>query len=816
MAIIYSYPSKGSVASDDLFVISDASDNNKTKKITAQDIANFVDGEVTLQEVLETGSSAIGNTGNSWAGDMSLTQGGNIVLPQIARRFIVDVNGLTGGGSNKTAYLVGDLEIAGNGASDAGDLNMSGSFEVVGNGTIAGNLNMSEATSDIIFSGGTITSTSGFGVGIRPSAGQNIELDTGAGGNITLTGSGTADLIANMGGIIDITSTGNATFSTGTKDYLIADATSGNTTLEGKSTYIYSRGATGSVISIGGTISNTRPDSVMTQAENIFQVKTTTGSSRFYMHGGSGVDTPGINSVSSHSFYDEIRLGGTAATFNDADGSVLTPGVQGDAGTVGQLLASGGAGASASWINQDTLEPSQVCQTVTNKSGGVLNYGDIVSIDPAAPNQPQPDVIKADNTTLLPAVGMVSDVSIANNTEGKITKIGLIPDIDAAQFVGTIPVEGQIVYMAGGADAGKMTVDRPTGATTGIQNVGIITRVNGGGANFDVQVVTIGRTNALPNNDANALFTTNASNLPISTLGKLEVDVANDTILVGDSAGTTDVTINSNGFRGEVKNDTAAGVENLQIGYQSLEQAMAFGGTARSNVAIGIRAMQGLPGGGTPAAGSYNVAVGNDTLNSNQNLFGQVTGNTAIGHQALQGGPTNIADFNTAVGYQSLINLAGVTTGTADDNTAVGAFSLFNVTSGGENTAIGVGSGQAIVTGNQNTFLGHNSGTTVANMSNATAIGQNADVQGINGTALGQDSSVVGNNSVALGKGATAVGPGVVNINVSGVNGPTAVGGLFVTNSTALPPGLQPGDVYVLDAAAPNNATGHNLLCIHP
>ena len=814
MAIIYSYPSKSSVASGDLFVISDASDNNKTKSITAQDIADFVDGEVTLQEVLQTGSSALGETGGAWSGNMSLQSSAPTAGPQIARRFIVDVNGLTGSGTNKTAYLVGDLEIAGNGASDAGDLNMSGSFEVVGNGTIAGNLNMSEATSDIIFSGGAITSTSGFGVQVRPSAGQNIDLDTGAGGNINLTGSGTADLIANMGGIIDVTSAGNATFSTGTKDYIIRDAAAGSTTLQGKAVLLYTTGASGSVINLGGTISGTTPDSIMGQTDNVFQVKTISGTSRFYVHGGTGVDTPGINSVSPHSFYNEIRLGGTAATFNQADGAVLTPGVQGDAGTAGQLLASSGAGASASWIDQDTIEPSQVCQTVTNKSGGQLVYGDIVSIDPAAPNQPQPDVIKADNTTLLPAIGIVSDVSIANNAEGKITKIGLIPDIDAAQFVGTTPIEGRIVYMAGGADAGKMTIDRPTGATTGIQNVGLITRV--AGSNFDVQVVAIGRTNALPNNDANALFTTNASNLPISTIGKLEVDVAGNSMLIGDTAGATDVTINSNDFRGEIKNDSAAGIENLQIGYQSLEQAMDLGGTARSNVAIGIRAMQGLPGGGLPASGSYNVAVGNDTLNSNQNLFGQVTGNTAIGHQALQGGPTNIADFNTAVGYQSLINLAGVTTGTADDNTAVGAFSLFNVTSGGENTSIGVGSGQAIVTGNQNTFVGHNSGTTVANMSNATAIGQNADVQGINGTALGQDSSVVGNNSVALGKGATATGPGVVNINVSGINGPTAVGGLFIATSTTLPPGLQPGDVYVLDAAAPNNGTGHNLLCIMP
>ena len=118
MAIIYSYPQKTSVVADDTLVINDSADTNKTKLVTIQSIADFVDGEVTLQEVLQTGSSALGETGAAWAGNMSLQSSAPTAGPQIARRFIVDVNGLTGSGTNKTAYLVGDLEIAGNGASE--------------------------------------------------------------------------------------------------------------------------------------------------------------------------------------------------------------------------------------------------------------------------------------------------------------------------------------------------------------------------------------------------------------------------------------------------------------------------------------------------------------------------------------------------------------------------------------------------------------------------------------------------------------------------------------------------------------------------
>ena len=46
------YPAITPVAGDYL-VLTDVSDSNKTKTVTVQAIADFVDGEVTLQEVLD-------------------------------------------------------------------------------------------------------------------------------------------------------------------------------------------------------------------------------------------------------------------------------------------------------------------------------------------------------------------------------------------------------------------------------------------------------------------------------------------------------------------------------------------------------------------------------------------------------------------------------------------------------------------------------------------------------------------------------------------------------------------------------------------
>jgi hypothetical protein len=45
MAIIYTYPRKSTAEAGDLVVISDSADSNKTKQLTLQSIADYIDGE---------------------------------------------------------------------------------------------------------------------------------------------------------------------------------------------------------------------------------------------------------------------------------------------------------------------------------------------------------------------------------------------------------------------------------------------------------------------------------------------------------------------------------------------------------------------------------------------------------------------------------------------------------------------------------------------------------------------------------------------------------------------------------------------------
>lgn len=61
MAIIYSYPTKPTPALTDLVLITDSESTNpknQTKNATLQSIADLIDGEVTLQEVLDAGNTA--------------------------------------------------------------------------------------------------------------------------------------------------------------------------------------------------------------------------------------------------------------------------------------------------------------------------------------------------------------------------------------------------------------------------------------------------------------------------------------------------------------------------------------------------------------------------------------------------------------------------------------------------------------------------------------------------------------------------------------------------------------------------------------
>tara|TARA_Y100001937_G_C7104496_1_gene324242 strand:+ start:183 stop:947 length:765 start_codon:yes stop_codon:yes gene_type:complete len=206
MAIIYTYPSGPSpLQGDELIVISDVNNNNNTKNITTQAIADL-DPDNTLAEVLAAGNSATNNI--VLTGNITLTGAQTISTT-------LDVTGTTTLGVLSLSSISGDWTNTGNTIADLGtvttaDIN-GGSID----GTVIG------ATTDAAgtFTNLVASTLDGIVGSVTPQAGTFTTLT--ASGNLTVdtnvlhvnatsdnVGIGTAS--PNAGAILDVQSTTKA------------------------------------------------------------------------------------------------------------------------------------------------------------------------------------------------------------------------------------------------------------------------------------------------------------------------------------------------------------------------------------------------------------------------------------------------------------------------------------------------------------------------------------------------------------------------------------------------------------------------------
>ncbi len=233
MAIIYTYPVKTSLVAADKLVISDSEDNNKTKTITAQEIADFVDGEVTLQEVLNTGNRASSNGSN-------ISQ---ILLQDSTPTTTITLNGLTGA-IDTTTDITADGRLNVGGLSTLASVNIDGGNidgTIIGASTpAAGNfstVDIDGGNIDDTVIGGTTPRRGTFTVMTAPTVdidGGNIDgtiigATTVANGSFDTMNANTVDI---NGGNIDGTIIGATTkaaggFSTVTADLFKASTNTG-------------------------------------------------------------------------------------------------------------------------------------------------------------------------------------------------------------------------------------------------------------------------------------------------------------------------------------------------------------------------------------------------------------------------------------------------------------------------------------------------------------------------------------------------------------------------------------------------------------
>lgn len=136
-----------------------------------------------------------------------------------------------------------------------------------------------------------------------------------------------------------------------------------------------------------------------------------------------------------------------------------------------------------------------------NETAGTLAKGTPVYVSAThASGRPSIDETDASGSGTYPAIGLVW-ADITAGSSGHVLGFGVLEDVAAARFVGSDPSVGDTIYLA--TTAGKLTVDRPTGKTDEIQNIGHITKTNvsvsGGTGTANIVVENAGRTNDTPN-----------------------------------------------------------------------------------------------------------------------------------------------------------------------------------------------------------------------------------------------------------------------------------------------------------------------------
>ena len=146
---------------------------------------------------------------------------------------------------------------------------------------------------------------------------------------------------------------------------------------------------------------------------------------------------------------------------------------------------------------------------IRNESGGAYVKGDVVHISGFSIGQGLPLTVKADASAAatMPAIGIVNE-AIANNASGQICITGRMDTLNTSAFT-----EGDVLYVS--ETAGAFTNVKPTG-TALIQNIATVLRSHT--SLGEIQIISINRSNDLPNiADAN-LWVGNASAVPTAVV----------------------------------------------------------------------------------------------------------------------------------------------------------------------------------------------------------------------------------------------------------------------------------------------------------
>lgn len=617
MAIIYTYTKKSSVAAADTFIISDSADDNKTKTVTAQEIANYVDGEVTLQEVLDTGNTAnnqsitlTGAPASISSSTVTATTSATLANVTHSSSNILSSADLTIANTTGLLTLTGPNDI--NVTSTLGDVNVSGidftgtytnDYQVKGGNTI-----------EMYTTGGSPTTTVGE---IALLAQGDLNLLSNSVINIGQSGTGQPESIsfntsgpAAPGNAITFfvaTSGNDIQFPNNAYLKLLGAVKDSNSAVAPGANHFLSSDGVGKVV--------WKDEAEITPSKLIEEVQFASAVDKgtaVYISGpahGSGRPTVDIaDSTKGNADFPVVGLAN--ASYSAGAGEMIITGILDDFDVT--TIAGAGVGdilyldPSVTTVNLTATKPTSINNVIQN----------VAIVTKAGAN----------GQLQVNAIGRVNDLPnnnpnalfTANVSGHPVSTTGVI-DVDVVNQLTTISQKYEIKGLS------------PYGTNNNIIGSESGTLIGGTGtanANVYIGKLAAGSAGAANPNSDNSSF---------------NVAIGNQTLAGNNVNATT-----------PLKNTSS---RNIAIGHQALSQPGGGGGPATAslgegNIAIGYQTAQSLynAGGGE---GASNVVIGN-TAGFNLTLANH---STLIGANA--GGALADGTGNTCVGYNSKVRNAG-------------------------------------------------------------------------------------------------------------------------------------------------------------
>jgi len=756
------YPNITPTASDYLVLTDTSTSANLTKTVTVQALADFIDDQVTLQEVLNTG-----NTANSAAGNV-----GTILLQDATSTTTITLNGSNGEiATTNNISADGTLGVAGlstlatvdiNGgnidntrigtslASDAKFTSVSGSAAITTSGVRNANPANAAAALRVFVGPVQFGNTSGAGFGDV----GNIMISNGSDG--TPEWIEQSELEPNQV-LKDVRNQTGGTLVKGTVVHLdsnpsgnplVVAADYRNNSVMPASGLVYEdipNGQNGKIILIG-----------LLEAVSVSISGTPAVGDVVY------VSTGGTLTVDRPVAFDEEvqNVGIISRTAGQTDIQVTCTGRTNDLPNL-----------RAKQIFIGSNLAGQVGQAIES---------DLIQVDNNSPALPDYDI-------------QIGQAAIKTLVRGKYR-------INAEHPYG----ESNIGLGSGALDSTSLT---------GTNNVGIGVSA--------LESLTLGSNNTAVGKDSLDALTLGGNNVAIGVNALTSSTQGSDNIAIGvNAAGNSGDSIRNIAIGTEaLRNVTGlTNNQNVAIGWRAADALT----TSDNTIVIGAQALGNQVTStlrstivGASAAGNINIATANDAT-----LVGFEAGwntsaspITAVGTQAGRQSGIN----GTYVGYQAganstgarstfIGNQAGLQNTTGADNTLLGSFAGGVMNTGSNNTLLGSGAGDLLIGGSDNVVIGMDANVQTGADAESVIIGKQAIGPG-QATVIGHGANANQAGQVVIGSGATSAGVAAPYIAFSDTVGSSyfnnAVASLQAPdNAGAAAKGIPIGGIYVVGPAA--------------